>query len=253
MSTDITFATPTDSADKVTDNMAHLPSTQPLLATHSKNKPSALIYEADIVLKTRIARYYFYRGGLPNGTGVIYFTKLVRSIWQAAAKDDPYADLFLLRIYDALVSIRRDIQQQITHYNQLIDQKTRLKWKPAECANPSQIHLYFKLAYGYRAAEIIAEFDHYVNLIVSAKRYGILLEAPVHELIEPMGEKIRHALDLPKQWQEINVTRDDIRQQNELAQQAQTLMGALNPQILAGTLRAPDAPLNKKLKPMNNN
>lgn len=208
-----------------------------------KPRWDAINNEAFLVLKSRTARFYFFRGGKPvGGIGVIYFAKLMSDIWKAAALDDPYADLFLLRVYDGLKTAQREICQLIKQYRETIQKEIRFDWHTTLTDEPEKIKLNFKHAYGFMAANLIAVFDEYACQLYAANQLGVVLDKPARELLEPMGEKIRAVLELPQHYSKLDISREDIRQQNDKAKTAMELMGPLNKEVLEGTLRAPHAP-----------
>ena len=211
--------------------------------TPKKRRWDAFNNEAFLVLKSRAARFYFFRGGKPEGgVGVIYFAKQMSDIWKAAALDDPYADLFLLRVYDGLKTIQREIRQLIKQYRETIQKEIRFDWHTTLTDEPEKIKLHFKQAYGFMAANLIAVFDEYACLLYAANQLGVVLDKSARELLAPIGEKIRVVFELPQHYTKLDITREDIRQQNDKAKTAAELMGQLNEKVLEGTLRAPHAP-----------
>lgn len=220
--------------------------TEKLPSKNKKYRSVLLLNEAYLTLRSRIARYYFYKGGDKEGIGVMSFNKQVREIWQAAEQDDPYADLFLLRVYDALVGVRREIRQRTKHYREFIQEEINLDWKTTLSDEPMKIKLYFKLSYGYMAANLIADFDNYACLLYSAKMMGVMLDRPINELLQQMGDKIKTTFELPQKWKRTDVTREDVNQQNDKATLAKECMGSINEKVLTGILRSPYAPKIKK-------
>ena len=215
-------------------------------ASDKKYRQVRLINEAYLTLRSRIARYYFYKGGDKNGGGVFYFNKQVREIWYAAEQDDPYADLFLLRIYDALITTRREIRQKIKYYQDYIQGEVNLQWKIILSDEPIKIKLNFMLSYGYMAADLIADFDNFACLIYSGKMLGVMLDKPINDLLQQIGDKIKATFELPQKWIKIEVTREDIQQNNDRAKFACEHMGLINEKVLTGELRAPFSPKIKK-------
>ena len=210
---------------------------------NKKHRSDAFSNEGYLLLKSRVARFYFYRGGKSkNGVGVIYFAKQMNEIWKASKLDDPYADLFLLRVYDGLKTTQREIRHLIKQYREYIQKEINFDWNTTLAKEPEKIRLNFKYAYGFMAANLIAIFDEYACVLYSASQLGVILDKPTRELLDPIGKKIRAVLELPQQYTKLDITREDIRQHNDKAKIALELMGQLNEKVLAGTLRAPHAP-----------
>jgi integrating conjugative element protein (TIGR03761 family) len=199
-----------------------------------------------MVLRTSTARYYFFKGGGGKGAvSVLHFAKQVREIWRAAEQDDPYADLFLLRIYDALTNTRRDIRQTIKYYRDYLAKEVSFDWDLQLSKAGEPVRLYFNSSYGYMAANLIADLDELVCLLYATKKLGVMLDKPIAELIAESTNKIKTVLQWPQQWRKTEITREDVRQQNEKAKQAKIFMGDIHEQILSGKLRSPYAPFKK--------
>ncbi|HEX4045491.1 MAG TPA: TIGR03761 family integrating conjugative element protein [Gammaproteobacteria bacterium] len=207
-----------------------------------KHHSSVLIKNVSFVLHSSIARYYFFKGSVKDNSSVLYFAKQVGKIWQAAKRDDPYADLFLLRIYDALSQTKKEIREKIKHYDEYIKKEIKFVWHMQLNKEPQPIKLYFDLSYGYMAANLISDFDELVCLLYSARKLGITFDQSVGDLVAQSGNKIKEAFEWANKWQKTEVTREDVRQQNEKAKLAYEQMGAVHEQILSCQLRAPYAP-----------
>src|SRR5690625_6753135 len=85
-----------------------------------RERPGRLTTQGTITLQSRQAHRLFYgrRADKAAGqypiVGLVRFAKLVGDIWNAAADDDPYADMVLLAIETAHEDAARAVGDQLT-------------------------------------------------------------------------------------------------------------------------------------------
>ena len=222
-----------------TENLTEVKNTRPLMI---------LVDKAYLELKTRIARHYFFNANSEQDKehiGLLNFVRKVREIWAAAKLDDPYADLYLLKIYDGLISLRREIQSQTKHYQEIIQKQVSFNWKLGLSDAPKKIILNFRHPYGFMAANLIASFDEYACVLYSAKMLGVILDKSIDELLNKIGEKISILFALSHKWESTGISREDINNKTEKFFKVKNILdslGVINDQILSSTLRSPHAP-----------
>lgn len=196
---------------------------------------------AHLILQTKTAKKLF-RGKKKGPIGVFRFSSLVLRIWKAAAQDDPYADLFLVRIYDQITQI----QQELQAVNKLFGEKLQNQYievKVAECKNPVRIPLSFATPYGFMAAYLLADFDRLVRYVMTVKYLGILKEGESED-IKIFRAKIQRLLAISFQWRYTGVTRNDLLHNNALAQRAKKIMGEINLPVFKKVIRSPHSPVD---------
>jgi integrating conjugative element protein (TIGR03761 family) len=206
-----------------------------------QTKPGRITAKATIILQTKPAQRLFM-----NSTGVTEFSKRVNQIWQAASQDDPYADLFLLRIYDILVQTRRKLAESQEKYKQLLlDAEDGVKLNIGESTKPMEFPLDFRTPYGYMASYMLADFDKLTRLFFTLRQLG-LVDGYFSEVLNEANQWVKDVLNKPSEWQFTGVTRQDMLEKNQRANKAIELMGKISPKIVQGKLRAPHAPVIKK-------
>jgi integrating conjugative element protein (TIGR03761 family) len=211
-------------------------------------QPGRLLQQGTLTLQTRLAQRFFK--GYPGKTkGLTQFSWYLRKIWQAAAEDDPYADLFLLRIYDLIVNARRAFQQQIAQYRQLLNSIEGIQLAIVSTHKPLELSLRFGTCYGYFASILLAEFDQLTRYILSIKYAGLMPPQEADVLLRQANKALRRVFMRPFNWKPLQLTREDVKQQTDAAQQAYKQMGKLPAPVLEGTLRARYAPAIKKSPP----
>lgn len=217
-------------------------SEEKLSLNDSSVRPGRLLSDAKIVLQTTQAQQLFKGNWREKAIGLLEFSNLVHRIWQAAEKDDPYADLFLLRIYDALFQARKQIQQKLQYCQQAFAKEQGVELNPVFSEKPLKLPLQFATAYGYMAAYLLADLDQLIRYLITARRTGIELDKKINILLYENIRVVKKAFYIPLSWKYTDVTRQDIEANNPKAERAIKEMGVLNSQVLEGNLRAPYSP-----------
>lgn len=195
---------------------------------------------AKIVLQTSLGLKVFK--GKPKGpVGVLKFSGLLEPIWEAAGQDDPYADLWLLRIYEALRKARSQLLSIETEHRKLLKQDG-LEMDIFFNTEAIRISLVFKIPYAFMAAYVLADFDRVVRLCVSLNHFGLLPEKELSTVLRQAARIARQGLSSPLQWQSTGVTRKDITKNNSKAKRAKELLGEINDKVLSKEIAPPFAP-----------
>lgn len=197
--------------------------------------------KGEIILHTHAARHYLL-GRAGGAVGVFGFAKQVSQIWRAAAYDDPYADLWLLRLYDAIVKTERFLQEQDTFYRALLQPPEGIRFELISRTQPFMFTLQLATPYAGRAASLVKAIDNIVRAVLAAQHQGIALPASASRIVRALGDRLRDVLTLPQSWHPTEVTRHDVMTNTPLAEKARELMGELPAPILTKTLRANYAP-----------
>lgn len=216
----------------------------PLVERNRKGQKVTQKKQVKIVLQTRLAKK-LYRGGWNGAVGLPKFAGLVKRIWEASSQNDPYADLFLLRIYDRVDSTRKELQKLETKYRKLLKSKEGLEVEAFDDEQPLRIPLYFSTPYAFMCSYVLADFDRLIRVLVTVLHLGLAPDKDTLAQISRANELVRNLQGMPLQWHKTGVTRKDIAENTPLAEKAKSLMGEINSQILDGSVTPPNAP--KKL------
>jgi len=176
--------------------------------------------------------------------GVPRFAHLVKALMTASTKDDPYADLFLLRIYKDLSYIKTTIDEYIhshkVYFKVLKSQGVHLTIASSEkvCRKP----LKFCTPYAYMAAFLVSDYDYLVRITMTAEQTGVsaITKKRDKKIRKDIGMEIRErVLSRPRQWSKTGVTRRDVIEQTALAGKANHRMGHLPKSILNKSINIP--------------
>ena len=178
--------------------------------------------------------------------GLVRFGFNMNRMWEAARADDPYADWFLIRMTEALTEARQDVTDKLAWVQGVLKSMPAIHVDVGNSSAPVSVPLYFTNPYGYMGAYLLSDYDHLVRAALTAKHVALTSTAKANEIIQDGGRRVRSAYALSGAWRNFTVTRADIRQNTQRAQQARAAMGALPDDILAGTWRAEVAPQVRK-------
>lgn len=232
----------------------HLPNKADPGVDHSTvAKPGGLRGGASLVVQTRQAQRLIYGRGeqqdKPAIIGLVQFGMLMRRIWTSAMLDDPYADWYLLRVLDCLEEARSEIRSLHQNTNQRLEAMPGIEITVAQSASPVRVPLHFANPYGYMGSYLIADCDDLVRAILTARHVGLISRDHGEQMIHRGARQVRRAFALPSGWRHLAINREDLRQNNQRAQQAREKMGELPEDILEGTRRSKIAPEIRKPSP----
>lgn len=187
-----------------------------------------------INLHTRIANSLFKGSYRPGKWGLLQFATHTAQLWRAVKYGDPYAEWYLLKIYDALsaaheklAGLEKQLNLQLMGQRgiQIIANETYEFRYPLSFASP----------FGYMGAYLLIHFDNVILQFVTLKRFGIFVNDHAN-LIDDVIKIVWQVFSLSSKWRNTGVTRKDIIENNPIAIKAKELLGDL-----------PDAILQKKI------
>ena len=168
---------------------------QPTPNADKPSSPGALRGSACLTLQTRQAQR-LVRGRTPSAAkpaiiGLLGFASQLRTIWQGARLDDPYADWWLLKVHQAL----EQAGQQLESLQQEVDQ--RMAAVPAisvdtgQSIQPVQVPLQFGNPFAFRGAQVLAGYDDQVQAILTAGHVGLTTRDETQSLLHRSGRTVR--------------------------------------------------------------
>ena len=143
---------------------------------------------------------------------------LLSQIQQAAEQDDPYADDYLLRFEQKVLSFRKEMQEITWRMVQLYSDKIPENFQIERCANiaPIQYPIFVNTQLGYQLLYLLADFDSLARTVMTASHIAI-------------------------------ITRQDALENNARYEAAiKRMKYTLTPDVLSGATRATFAPIIKK-------
>lgn len=175
--------------------------------------------------------------GKPAIVGLIGFAKRLRAIWHGARADDPYADWWLVRIEEALAYADATLESVSVDMQQALDAIDAIGVTPGASVRPMRTPLRFSNPYAYRAARLLAAYDRVVRTVLTAQHIGTLTRDDAQRVLYSIGREVRRALLSPVGYRPKGVTRTDATQRTATWLQAESEMGEVPAEILAGARR----------------
>lgn len=190
--------------------------------------------DIDLTLHTKLAQSLLEGNWSHGNLGLWQFALKVRELWKGHRADDPYADWYFMKLDEKIHTIREDIQALEHYCQQRLAQLRGFKIKVFENPQPIQLALKFAIPFSYMGASLLADLDYVTRQAYTLRHVGQLLEPK--QLPMRIKMRLRQLFSVPLGWK-IQVTRQDIRENNALAQEAKQKMGEI-----------PTAILNRELK-----
>ncbi len=215
------------------------------------DRPGPLRGNAKLTVQTWQCQRLVYGRRKAEGTGkdksiigLIRFSSMMKQILVGAAVDDPYADMFLLRIDDAIKEARLRIRAFHDDVTSILDAQD-LKIDVSSSVKPISIDLSFANPYGYMGAYLLADYDRLVRAVLTAKHVALINREQGYRLVSKGAYYIRSVFVIPSTYKYLAIKREDVRQGTKRALDARQLMGELPPEVLAGEWRSDNAPAIK--------
>lgn len=170
----------------------------------------------------------------PAILGLLGFADRLRVIWNAASRDDPYADWWLIKIDKAFEDARNCIQSEQAALDTLIQNQSALQIQVAVSEEPFRIALTFAAPYAFWAAQLIGKFDDVARTALTARYLGVLNNTAAHRSLQMCSAPIRTLFSVPQGYRPLAIDRDAINDGGTAARAAVEVMGQLPPSVLSG-------------------
>lgn len=210
-------------------------------------KKTAIQTSGALLLHTQLAHNLFMgRKAAPNQyaiTGLIQFSGQIRTIWESAALDDPYADMKLLQVESAINTASELVRINTEVMNNLLDSLgDRIVLGDCRSERPVSVPISFRTPYGFMAARLLGDFDEMVICALKARHIGMILDQEWHATVSKTATAIRRVFNLSGTFNYSGATRNDFAANNQRAREVIAKYGELPKEVLAGTKRAKIAP-----------
>jgi len=175
--------------------------------------------------------------------GLSGFVSLMNKIKRGAEQDDPYADLWMIRIHeklehskDALTLIRDRLDELMGGLPSAIQVGENLN------VHPVTVPLYVNTPLGFLAVYLLIDYDDIVRRLRLANHTALMGRRDMERWIDAGGHVLRSLFGLAQQFKFSGVTREDFVTNNSTAREAQERFGELPTDVLEGTRRSEFAP-----------
>ena len=121
------------------------------------------------------------------------FAAVLKSIWYLSANDNPYADWILIRVQQALVTLREQMAREAVECEAEFEflRRKGLSLSVLSSRSPATVALGFRSPYGYATAEAIVEFDRHVRMVKTLVLKDRLSDGQGRVAIREIGRGLR--------------------------------------------------------------
>jgi integrating conjugative element protein (TIGR03761 family) len=210
------------------------------------HSPGPLLSSVILSLHTMDAQMLFMGYNQESSIGLLRFSGVMSQLWKAASKDDPYADYYLLKVYDGIIKLRNELNELIKEKEALLSSFTHsehLHVPIFASKTPVTKTLWFNTPYGYLATALIAGFDRLMQLMLTLERIGVLVHQSHHALKIEWTMKIGRVFKFVLKWEDLDLTRSKMKGNNDLTQQAIQKMGKIPEDVMSKKIRSPFSPV----------
>jgi len=166
--------------------------------------------------------------------GLFGFAERLRQVWDAARLADPYAVWWLIKVEDAHAAAQAKIELERASVQQALDAVAEFEIDIATNESPCRVDLNFACPYAYWAARLLKTYDELALAATMAERLGIRSRKSSARNRFRCERAIRALFASPQGYRAIGLSRKDVNESTEAAQQARELMGDLPHAVLAG-------------------
>jgi integrating conjugative element protein (TIGR03761 family) len=177
--------------------------------------------------------------GVAEIIGMPRFIDIMNQIKQASSHDDPYADLWMIRMEEKLTDSRGKMQEMIKQADVFF--KTLPEDVLIEnCLNiqPARFALYIRSQLGYLCVYLLTDFDQLARQLHLAHHIAIISRKEMHIWLNSAGGLIRSVYGLAQRYRHSGITRQDIRLNTARSIEAKAKFGEIPDDILTGARRS---------------
>jgi integrating conjugative element protein (TIGR03761 family) len=183
-----------------------------------------------IILHTSFAKSLFIGSHKIGKLGLIQFANVINTLCKAERNDDPYAALYLLKTYKAIHAAREKIKLIELECCKALDNLRGFEISIYHKKNPTKLPLKFSNKFSYAASPMLIDIDYVSRLTLTLNRIGMAVPNGADPV--SLNNIIQEVFNLPNEWRDLNIQRQDILDDNEKAQQARALWGEIPLQLL---------------------
>lgn len=176
--------------------------------------------------------------------GLTGFVNIMNKMKRGAEQDDPFSDLWMIRIEERLEqgeAEMRQIQEQLDGIMAKLPDALSI----GENLNvkPINVPLYVNSQLGFKAVYLVAEYDELARRLLLAHHTALIGRQALEQWIDQGAHILRSIFGLAQQYKFSGATRDDIAAKNARGREAMERFGPIPQDVLEGTRRSQFAPV----------
>ncbi|MBF1164649.1 MAG: TIGR03761 family integrating conjugative element protein [Dechloromonas agitata] len=181
--------------------------------------------------------------GKPGIIGLNGFVSIMNKLRRGAEQDDPYSDLWMLRIEDKLSVAKEQLQTLRQQVDQaLAGVPPALSLGENLNVQPVKLPLFVSSQLGFMAVYLLADYDDLARRLILAHHTALIDRSTLERWLNDGAHALRSLFSLAQQYRYSGTQRDDFAGMNAAARAAVEKYGELPQDVLEGTRRSRFAP-----------
>lgn len=178
--------------------------------------------------------------------GLMAFSRYLAEITAAVKEDDdPWADWILVIVEEKLKAAETAIAEQQGNVQRVLGSVPMMDIQVAESVKSMTVSIGFSASHAYWVARVITQYDTLVRMVLTGRHAALIPRDSAELLLADAAQVIRRVFESTARYQRLRVSRDDVLNGVELAQQAEKRMGRVPADILDRTRKAEFAPAGR--------
>lgn len=171
--------------------------------------------------------------------GMPRFIEILNQMRIAAEHNDPYADLWMLRMEEKLAQSRKKMQMMLDQAKAMFSELPE-GIDIGNCLNvqPVRFPLFINVPLAYQGVYLLTDFDQLARQLLLASHIAIISRREIHNRLNNGAKVIRSAFGLAQKYRGSGLTRQDFIDNTPQARTAIERLGPLPEAILSGKLRS---------------
>ena len=189
----------------------------------------------------------FLKGNWRHGNmGLLQFGMLTFQLWKASKMDDPYADWYLMKLFDAIEEKKAIFKSYEQHLQEKLSNIRGMEINLFTNAIPYKFPLKFNNPFGFMGAFLVENLDYLTRQLFTLYQLGIARDHQLNAAI--LSDQLKEVFELARRWKHTGVIRADLKDHNQKAQKAIKLMGNIPAIVLNHEVELSFLPKSKEVK-----
>ncbi|EIY1868526.1 TIGR03761 family integrating conjugative element protein, partial [Escherichia coli] len=160
-----------------------------------------------------------------------------------SARDNPYADMMLVRLENALTKATETIEKHLAWLDGILKNLPgQISLSDIKSSSPVNIGVYSSSPVGYRCVWLLIGYDRLVMKVFQVFHYGLISRTKRDELLNQGGYAVRRIYGIIQNYKSVSVTRADILSGTARGKEAVNRMGEPDPDVMSGKKRSVYSP-----------
>ncbi|MBC8946532.1 PFL_4669 family integrating conjugative element protein [Xenorhabdus indica] len=171
--------------------------------------------------------------------GMPQVIKRAANISVDSAADNPYADVWLVKLEQALEGASASLRQNLAILQDTLNAvPPQITLSAVSSVEPLNIGVYSHSPLGYRCVWLLVGYDQLAMKTFQVFHYGLISRAERDAFLHNGSRAIRQIYGMVRSYRSLAVTRHDIAEKTPAGLEAIKLLGEPHPDILSGKLRS---------------